>query len=321
MMESALIKNIIFLSLVTSYNVPQIYSLLSEEDILSAANKIIKEEEGSGDKADYKYKKLVEDTERYYEECRFRNIQIIPYTSPKYPIQLKQIKDMPPLLFLRGTIKNGPLAGIVGTRDASEHGVKLTRYISKIFIENNFGIVSGLAKGIDYTAHSIAVEMKGYTLSILPTPLDNIYPKEHYKIANEILDSGGGLISELPLGIQRGKKAFVQRNRILSAISDVVVPIEMDINSGTMHTISFAKRQKKLILLLKEKSMELAKRNQYKGIEFLINDHLSKNSQSPYCLIQNTQELLNSINAITKSPDSNSSSNVQLNLFSQDSTV
>jgi predicted Rossmann fold nucleotide-binding protein DprA/Smf involved in DNA uptake len=88
-------------------------------------------------------------------------------------------------------------------------------------------------------------------MAVMPNSLEKVYPHENYKLAKRIEDNGGSLISELIFGINRGKSSFVQRNRIQSGLSNIVIPIEMGAKSGTMHTIDFAMRQKKDIVLLR----------------------------------------------------------------------
>jgi DNA processing protein len=135
----------------------------------------------------------------------------------------------PPVLFCKGYFKNEKNIAIVGTRKASKFAKSTVDWVTKIFASKGFGIVSGLAVGIDSMAHLAAINYEAYTIAILPNSIDYIYPKENYKLANDILESGGCILSELPVGINRGKRAFVERNRLQTAISEYVVPIEMGI--------------------------------------------------------------------------------------------
>jgi DNA processing protein len=103
-----------------------------------------------------------------------------------------------------------------------------------------YSIISRLAEGIDTLAYLFAVKNNQYTIAFLPNSLDSIYLNTNYELALDILNTGACLVFKSMFGINRGKRSFVQRNRILSALSDVVIPIEMDTNSGTMNTINFA---------------------------------------------------------------------------------
>src|SRR5690606_8946049 len=117
--------------------------------------------------------------------------------------------------------------------------------------------------------HIRALRNDQYTMAILPNSLDTIYPPSNYKLANDILDSGGCLLSEMVFGINRGKQSFVQRNRLQAAFSQNIIPVEMGVNSGTMHTIDFAKRYKKKIVLLQPTPL-LSSLENYAGIIHLI---------------------------------------------------
>lgn len=209
-------------------------------------------------------------TEIALERLRFYDIKSITFFDDDYPLPLKRINDSPLVIYYKGVLKLDKLAAVVGSRNVSKHGKKITYQVVDWLNELNFGVVSGLALGIDTYAHERAVENNQYTIAILPNSLDTIYPPVNYKLANDIIDSGGCLISELIFGVNRGNQSFVQRNRLQSAFSDVVIPIEMGVSSGTMHTIDFAKRYKKKIALFKPTPM-LSEVENYFGIIHLIN--------------------------------------------------
>jgi DNA processing protein len=131
--------------------------------------------------------------------------------SGKYPTSLKKISKPPPLLYLKGKLKSKSNVAIIGTRDISQYADTSVRQAVDLFVKHNYGVVSGLAMGIDTLAHKYSILYKGYTLAVMPNSLDYIYPKENYWLANSILDNGGGVLSELPIGINRGKRSFVER--------------------------------------------------------------------------------------------------------------
>jgi DNA protecting protein DprA len=209
-------------------------------------------------------------TEIALERLRFYDIKSITFFDDDYPLPLKRINDSPLVIYYKGVLKLDKLAAVVGSRNVSKYGKKITYQVVDWLNELNFGVVSGLALGIDTYAHERAVENNQYTIAVLPNSLDTIYPPVNYKLANDIIDSGGCLISELIFGVNRGNQSFVQRNRLQSAFSDVVIPIEMGVSSGTMHTIDFAKRYKKKIALFKPTPM-LSEVENYFGIIHLIN--------------------------------------------------
>lgn len=119
--------------------------------------------------------------------------------------------------------------------------------IVKGLVEANTVIVSGLAKGIDAESHRVCLENRGTTVAVLAHGLDTIYPKENSKLADAILENGGTLLSEYPIGTKGLKSNFVARNRLISGLSSGVIVFEASEKSGTMHTARFAYTQGKKI--------------------------------------------------------------------------
>ncbi|WKN46433.1 DNA-processing protein DprA [Tunicatimonas pelagia] len=223
--------------------------------------------------------KALQQTTIALAKLRYHRVNIISYMDEDhYPNQLKGIKQPPPLLFVKGNYKsNQRMAAIVGTRQASKFADKMTRKIVDVVQESGLGILSGLALGIDTIAHRAALDKDVYTIAILPNSLDTVYPKSNFPLAVEILEKGGALISELPPEINRGKKSFVERNRLQTALSELVIPVELGAKSGTMHTVNFAKKQGKHVIVVQpfEQNQYLP---QYEGIQTLI----AKQESSPY---------------------------------------
>lgn len=208
--------------------------------------------------------------------CRYFDVKIITCMDKEYPKQLKQIKNYPPILFIKGKLKKQENVAVIGSRETSEYAHDSVRKVVELFADQKFGIVSGLALGIDSLAHMFAIMKKAYTISVLATPLNSIYPKENYGLAADILEHGGALISELPFGINRGRKSFVERNRIITGLSKFVFPIEMGLNSGTMSAVNFSRSQKRQLLLQRPNS-SLANLKQLEGINHLIDEQNHKN--------------------------------------------
>ncbi|RLI86766.1 MAG: DNA processing protein DprA [Archaeoglobales archaeon] len=172
----------------------------------------------------------------------------IPYNSKEYPQKLKQIKNPPKVLYALGniTLLSKPIVAIVGTRKVSDLGAIKTKKIVEHFIKKGYVIASGLALGVDEIAMRTALNYNAKVIAVLPS-IDNIVPKSNKPLADEIVERDGLLISEYKDAIR--KYMFIQRNRIVSAISDIVVVVETDIKGGTMHTVRFAKEQGKKILV------------------------------------------------------------------------
>lgn len=212
-------------------------------------------------------KDIKKDVKRHLKYMNDYNIDIISIEDKEYPFILKQINNPPLNLYIRGNKKTleMPAIAIVGCRDATEYGKNVAQHFSSILCENNFCIVSGLARGIDYFAHLGAVKQmrsvlskdenysqmlknkildeKGCTIAVLGNGLDRIYPLENAGLAKEILNTGGAIISEYPLGCGPKRENFPARNRIISGLCNGVLVVEAKPKSGTMITVDFALEQ------------------------------------------------------------------------------
>ena len=183
------------------------------------------------------------------------DIDIIHICEKSYPQILKQIYDAPVNLYIRGNkeILNGKNVGIVGCRECTDYGKKAAKYFAyNLSKEKSINIVSGLAKGVDSYAHwgSVGANIEcgsikncGKTIAVLGNGLDMVYPKENIELANEIIRSGGAIISEYPCGTKPDKMNFPARNRIISGISKGILVIEAKEKSGTLITVDFALEQ------------------------------------------------------------------------------
>lgn len=260
------VHDLIFLTYVTNYDIGLMYEALTKfkerEQILGFC--VDRMTLSSKDLIS-----LVEKTKIGLQKLRYHRIKALSIFDDNYPKKLKLIKDAPPVLYIKGEFKESKTAAVVGSREISIFANSNTENIVNWLNQDKYSIVSGLAEGIDTIAHSYALKNNQYTIAVLPNSLDSIYPITNYELAIDILNSGGCLISESMFGINRGKKSFVQRNRIQSALSDIVIPVEMGTNSGTMHTINFAKRYGKQVLVHKMKD-EWNNLEQYSGIQTLL---------------------------------------------------
>jgi DNA protecting protein DprA len=260
------VHDLIFLTYVTNYDIGLMYEALTKfserEQILGFC--VDRMALSTKD-----LNSLVEKTKIGLQKLRYHRIKAVSIFDDNYPKKLKLIKDAPPVLYIKGEFIESKTAAVVGSRDISIFANSNTENIVNWLNHDKYSIVSGLAEGIDTIAHSYALKNNQYTIAVLPNSLDSIYPITNYELAINILNSGGCLISESMFGINRGKKSFVQRNRIQSALSDIVIPVEMGTNSGTMHTINFAKRYDKQVLVHKMKD-EWSNLEQYSGIQTLL---------------------------------------------------
>jgi len=171
-----------------------------------------------------------------------------------FPASLRQIPEAPAQIYWVGAPISGwldkPRVAVVGSRKATAYGTEVTRKLCRELARKGVVIISGLALGIDSVAHRTTLEENGLTIAVLPTSLDKIYPSSHAGLARQIVDNGGTLISEYPVGQQALKFQFTARNRIVSGLADVVLITEAAVDSGTMTTARYALDQGKTVLVV-----------------------------------------------------------------------
>jgi DNA processing protein len=170
---------------------------------------------------------------------------LIAYSSPQYPERLKEIYDPPPVLWLRGAAEllARPSIAVVGTRHPSPYGSGVAEMLSRDLAARRLLIVSGMARGIDTCAHKGALAARMPTVAVWGTGIDVVYPKENKKLAEDILATGGAIVSEVPMGTFPAPQNFPRRNRILSGLSVAVLVVEAAENSGTRVTARCAEEQ------------------------------------------------------------------------------
>ena len=176
------------------------------------------------------------------EKTEKNGSKIISIVDLEYPQLLKQIYDPPALFWLKGDPEalSKPGIGVIGTRNASTYGKKTAERLSKELGEAGLCIFSGLAYGIDVIAHKAALDAGAPTVAVLGSGIDNLYPKKHADIANQIVKNGGAVITEFPLGTNPDAGNFPVRNRIVSGLSLGVLVVESGIQGGSMITAELA---------------------------------------------------------------------------------
>ena len=184
--------------------------------------------------------------EKLYDEVVAKGITFLTVFEPEYPEELKCIPNPPAVLYIKGQLPDRFLmnVAIVGTRMATVYGAKTARRIAAQLANKNICIVSGMARGIDTSAHKGAIEAKGYTIAVLGCGVDVVYPPENGALAEEI-QQHGALVSEFPLGTPPDKGNFPARNRIIAGLSRAVVVVEAPLRSGALITADFALDQGK----------------------------------------------------------------------------
>jgi DNA processing protein len=162
-----------------------------------------------------------------------------------YPERLREIYDPPAVLWIRGDVTQlaRPGIAVVGTRQPSPYGAGMAELLSRDLANRRLVILSGMARGVDTAAHKGAIEAGGKTVAVWGTGIDVIYPKENKKLAEQIVATGGTIVSEYPLGTFPAPQNFPIRNRILSGMSVGVLVIEAAEYSGTRITARCAMEQ------------------------------------------------------------------------------
>lgn len=183
------------------------------------------------------------------DELADQNITVLFPEDNEYPTLLKSIPDAPTVLCRVGELSevSDKCVAIVGTKRPSSEGINVTLELSIRLVEAGFTVVSGLANGIDTTAHSGALEVNGTTIAVLSTDLSSVYPVENIALAEKISETGC-LFSEHPFKVSPTPANLVLRNRIISGISMASVVIETSREGGAMHTARYAQRQDRPVL-------------------------------------------------------------------------
>ena len=204
-------------------------------------------------------KKIRKEVDKHISYMLKNNINIISIQDKEYPNNLKEIYDFPISLYIKGNkdILNNKNIAIIGCREASDYGKKAAKYFGYNLAKEGINIVSGLAKGVDSYSHIgnlCALMEKSYPqadklikcgkpIAVVGNGLDMVYPAENKKLEKKIIELGGCIISEYPLGTKPSKMSFPARNRIISGISNAVLVIEAKEKSGTLITVDFALEQ------------------------------------------------------------------------------
>lgn len=186
-----------------------------------------------------------------------------------YPALLRETYDPPVVLYVKGAwdeCLESPCIAIVGSRRCSTYGQNAALMMSRELAERGVTIVSGLARGIDAAAHRGALEAGGRTVAVMGTGIDRVYPRDHKKLASEILDRGGALVTQFPLSTPPVSENFPYRNRVISGLSLGVLVIEAAENSGSLITARLAMEQNREVFAVPG---NITSRNSF-GTNYLI---------------------------------------------------
>ena len=184
------------------------------------------------------------DLQMEYSRILAAGVRPISRDDPAYPALLRELVNGPPLLYVRGTLAESDrwALAVVGTRGATTYGRDATRKLVADLVAAGVTIVSGLALGIDATAHEAALKAGGRTLAVLGSGVDQIYPTANRRLG-EAITGQGALVSEYPLGTMPIPANFPARNRIISGLALGVLVVEAAARSGALITVQFALEQ------------------------------------------------------------------------------
>ena len=211
--------------------------LLSKSDLYDAS---------TVDKTSKEYLKA----EREIRKAAKLGYSILTYPDSHYPACLREISNPPAILYVRGNISvlNGIVyAGIVGSRKCDNYGIQMASNIAREVGYTGAGVVSGGATGVDAAAHDGALRAKAPTVAVLGCGVDVNYPQPNKELFERIVESGGAIISEFPLGTRPWSNNFPKRNRIIAAMSTAVVLARAGRRSGGLITVNQAMSMNKTV--------------------------------------------------------------------------
>lgn len=201
-----------------------------------------------------KKKSVQEFTKRWdlqgaYEKLLEKKIRFYTCSDQGYPSRLRKLKHPPYGLYCIGDLpqEGKPAAAVIGARECSEYGSFVAKAFAGKLTEAGISIVSGMARGIDGIAQQGAIDAGGITYAVLGCGVDICYPASNRKLYEEILASGGGILSVFPPGTEPQKRNFPERNRIVAGLSDILLVVEARQKSGTWITVDMALEQGKSV--------------------------------------------------------------------------
>jgi DNA processing protein len=214
------------------------------------------------------------------------NIKALTYTDAEFPQRLKFQHDCPFLLFYKGNadVNAARVVGIVGTRKPTTHGEQICKEIIEGLLPYNVLIISGLAYGIDITAHKKSLEMEIPNIGAVGHGLSHIYPTEHHKVAEKMVHCGG-LLSEHTHDIKPDPRHFPMRNRLIAGMCDALLVVETALSGGSMISAELAFGYDKDVFAVPGRSKD----KYSQGCNFLI-----KNNKA--ALVETAEDLANSMN-------------------------
>lgn len=211
-----------------------------------------------------------EQAKKEFEFCKKNDVQVLFFKDKKYPQRLNFHDGTPCVLYYRGTadLNTNRIVSIVGTREPSEYGKVVCEKIVKELTKHGCLIVSGLAFGIDISAHKAALQNGLETLGVMASGLSTIYPKVHEQTAKKMI-SQGGILTEFLHNSEMVREMFPMRNRIVAAISDATIVVQSAEKGGSLITAQFANEYGKDVFAVPGRPND----SHSKGCNLLIKSH------------------------------------------------
>jgi len=228
---------------------------------------------------------ILEEAEKELEYIKANKIQCLFYTDDKYPQRLKHYNDSPALLYFKGNaeLNHHRIVSIIGTRTPSAHGKAICEEIVEELKAYNVLIVSGLAYGIDVTAHRKSVLMKIPTVGVLGNGFGTIYPYEHRKVSDEMIENGG-ILTEYTHLQGPDREHFPMRNRIVAGMCDALIIVETKKKGGSMITAELANGYNKDVFAIPGRARD----KRFGGCNFLIKNHKA-------LLVESAEDIINTM--------------------------
>ena len=226
------------------------------------------------------------DPDAELEALERSGVRALTWHDADYPPRLKQIYDLPPLLYVKGELlpDDERSIAVVGTRKPSPYGVQVAEKMVRDIADAGVAVVSGLARGVDGIAHNAALNAGARTIAVLGSGVDVIYPREHQRLAARIAKNGA-LVSEHPLGTRPDARNFPRRNRIMSGMTLGTLVIEAPENSGALITAKQALDENREVFAVPGNIFSPSS----KGVNRLIRESAAK-------LVTNCAEVLEELN-------------------------
>ena len=180
--------------------------------------------------------------EREFALAKKRNVTIVTPADDAYPSRLRSAPGRPLAIYVKGDVAalSKPFVALVGTRRPTEYGLRMASRLASGLAQSGWGVLSGLALGIDAESHRGALGAGGTTVGIIGSGLDLFYPEENIPLAREMVEKGGAVASEFPFGRPPDRETFPIRNHVVAALAHCVVAVEAPVRSGTLITTSIA---------------------------------------------------------------------------------